>query len=531
MWKPRILIAEDNADHQRLLELSLTGNGQEIELTVVSSGEELLRLIGKQSFDCLVLDYNLPDHRADQLLPLIAERGCDSPVIVVSSALGQQVVVQSMRSGSADFVPKSEAIQGDVLWRRIQIALDRKRRRVHRQRQIERRVKRLAKLAESDLLTGLSNRLYLHRVLNGRRQHFDRRGTVCGVMLDLDRFKAVNDTYGHLCGDMVLRELGGVLRASARPDDILCRWGGEEFLAVMPRTSLGAAWLWAEQLRRTVRQLRMVWSGTPVPITVSIGVAEAPANFSREELIARADQALYMAKQRGRDRVCSWAMVVLERLLDDDEVLAAGDVEQQIQTMVTKAGDALGPTQRDHLVAHSTRVATLARRISTEMGFSSKGSNALRLAGLCHDLGKFIIPEDILAKPSALSGEEWALCEQHSIIGADICGSLGMDDGAMEHIRHHHRRYDGNGRYRGPRRDEVSLGARILATADAYDAMTSWRSYQRARSPEDAMRELQRERGGQFHPDVVDATMRLLSAGQAAAASLSPSSPVGAPGG
>ncbi|MBP7936129.1 MAG: diguanylate cyclase [Phycisphaerae bacterium] len=522
MWKPRVLIAEDNPDHQRLLELSLTGTGQEVELSVVSSGEDLLRLIAKRSFDCLVLDFNLPDHRADQLLPLIAERGCECPVIVVSSSLGQQVVVQSMRSGSTDFVPKSEAIQGDTLWRRIQVALDHKRRRAHRQRQIERRVKRLARLAESDLLTGLSNRLYLHRVLNGRRHHFDRRGTVCGVMLDLDRFKAVNDTYGHLCGDMVLREIGGVLRASARPDDILCRWGGEEFLVVMPRTSLGTCWLWADQLRRTIRQLRLTWSGTPVPMTVSVGVAEAPASFSREELVGRADQALYMAKSRGRDRVCSWAMVVLERLLDDDEVLTAGDLQQQIQTMVAKAGDALGPTQRDHLLAHSTRVATLARQIGVEMGFSTKGSDALRLAGLSHDLGKFIIPEDILAKPSALSGEEWALCEQHSMIGADICGCLGMGDGTTEHIRHHHCRYDGNGRYRGLRKDEVTLGSRILAAADAYDAMTSWRSYQRARSPQDAIRELLRERGGQFHPDVVDAAVRLLSPGETASASLTP---------
>lgn len=514
MWKPRILIAEDNPDHRRLLELSLTGNGQDIELSVVSSGEELLRVIAKRSFDCLVLDYNLPDHRADRLLPLIAERGCDCPVIVVSSARGQQVVVQSMRSGSTDFVPKSQAIQGDTLWRRVEVALDRRRKRAHRQRQIERRVKRLARLAESDLLTGLSNRLYLHRVLNGRRQHFDRRGTVCGVMLDLDRFKAVNDTHGHLCGDMVLREIGGVLRASARPDDILCRWGGEEFLVVMPRTSLGACWLWADQLRRTVRQLRLVWSGTPVPITVSIGVAEAPASFSREELVGRADQALYMAKLRGRDRVCSWAMVVLERLLDDDEVLNAGDLQFQIQTMVCKAGDTLGPTQRDHLLAHSTRVATLARRIGVAMGFSTRGSDALRLAGLCHDLGKFIIPEDILAKPSALTGEEWALCEQHSMIGADICGCLGMDDSATEHIRHHHSRYNGNGRFRGLHKDDVSLGSRILTAADAYDAMTSWRSYQRARSAQDAIHELRRERGGQFHPDVVDAAIRLLSTGK-----------------
>jgi putative nucleotidyltransferase with HDIG domain len=163
----------------------------------------------------------------------------------------------------------------------------------------------------------------------------------------------------------------------------------------------------------------------------------------------------------------------------------------------------LGPTQIEHLTDHSKRVSDAAVKLGRRMGFDRSGMRHLRTAGVCHDLGKLIVPESILAKPGKLDDAEKQIVERHAEDGAAMAQMLGADDETTDFVRLHHRRFTEQSGYGGIVRQ--LLGAQVLSVADAFVAMTSNRSYQPARSPAAALEEIERERGRQFSPDVVDA--------------------------
>jgi diguanylate cyclase (GGDEF)-like protein len=178
-------------------------------------------------------------------------------------------------------------------------------------------VQRLRRLAETDPLTGLANRRFLDQLLDRGSRVFDRRGDLAVAMLDIDHFKRINDTRGHGCGDQVLRCLARVIRLAAPREAVTCRWGGEEFLVLMPGIAQGEAVLWCERVGRTLGSEARHVCGEDVEITLSAGVDCCAADALGSAAIDRADQALYLAKSRGRDQVCTWPMVVFDRLLEE----------------------------------------------------------------------------------------------------------------------------------------------------------------------------------------------------------------------
>lgn len=505
MSKIGILLVEDDCDHGSLLSLALIEGRPHVHLTLIRTGEEFQRRIREQQFDCIVLDFNLPDCKADELLRHLGKQGNKCPVIVISSNKDQSTVVKCVRSGGVDFVSKAEALSGDNLWRRIEYALARQRRAHETRRKIERRTQRLARLAETDPLTGLSNRFSLDRFFRNRREKLDRRGNVSAIMLDIDRFKSINDNCGHPCGDRVLRAIADTLRGCARKKDLACRWGGEEFVVIRPSTSLPEAVCWAEQLREEIERLRIECSGQYVPVTASIGVVNGPSTELSGETISQADQAMYLAKRRGRNRVYTWEMVAFEKALKQLTRIDGQSPELRLREVLERYRIPLGPTQRNHLTIHAEYVSKVALRLGHALGVGAEAMDRLRIAGLCHDIGKLLIPEDVLAKGTALSGEEWALLQRHSSNGAEMIAELGADRKTADYVRYHHTRFDGAdvaGEAGGP---SMPIEAKILSVADAFVAMTSERPYQPARSFSSAICELRRERGAQFDPDVVNA--------------------------
>lgn len=502
----RILLADDDSSHQELIEASIRDHCPRVEIHRVRSGAEFIAAADAQQFDCLVLDFNLADARADELLTRLAARGCTTPVVVVSSAEEQDVVVRSLRSGGADFVPKTEAIAGPVLWERIEAAITRRRQQDRERRQIKRQVRRLARIAETDRLTGLLNRLGVHHLLNGRRGRLDRREDVCLAMMDVDRFKRINDTYGHLCGDTVLARVSEHLKQRCGSQYMACRWGGEEFLVLMPATRLGAAWTWAERLRKALAADRILWEGLSVPVTISIGLTQCTPGEGWEEAMQRADEALLLAKQGGRNRVCSWAMVLLEQIAAGGSVETFTDGEKRLRSLVENARLRLGPMQKSHLLEHGRRVADLASRLAQRLRLNGPSIHEVREAGLLHDLGKCLVPEDLLAKPGPLSGDERALLRKQADFATEVAERAGWlpPGGAADAVRNHHLRFDQHG-------DRLSPGARIVALADSYDAMTSQRAHRPALTPADAIAVLRKERGRRFAPDAVDAAIQILA--------------------
>jgi diguanylate cyclase (GGDEF)-like protein/putative nucleotidyltransferase with HDIG domain len=359
-----------------------------------------------------------------------------------------------------------------------------------------RHLERLRELAELDPLTGLRNR-------RGFEKGLERgRAPLALLICDLDHFKRVNDTLGHPVGDDVLRRFSDLLRDCTREDDVAVRLGGEEFALVLSDVGEREALAVAERLRR---QVAAAFRDVPVPISVSVGIADAARDEGAEALVRAANRALYAAKRLGRDRCVvhhAETLAMLDALADDraGEQLAAAMLLAETLDL------------RDVATArHSETVGRYAERIAHELGLAPDQVERVRVAGVLHDIGKLGISDAVLLKPDRLEPHEWQEIKRHPEVGARILEHANLRDVASW-VLSHHERLDGNGYPRELAGASIPLEGRILAVADAYEAMTADRPYRKALSESDARAELRRGAGTQFDPEVVGAFERVLDA-------------------
>jgi diguanylate cyclase (GGDEF)-like protein/putative nucleotidyltransferase with HDIG domain len=369
---------------------------------------------------------------------------------------------------------------------------------------VERLLSRLTDAARTDALTGLPNRVALHEALERELERAKPEGRpLTLVVLDIDRFKKVNERHGLSMGDHVVRQMGALLEHQTRLMDVVARSGGEEFAIVLPETDQHQAFLFAEELLQHVRE---TFSPPQIEITASIGLASYPEHSDDvAELMASADQALHAAKALGRDRAVIYSPEVSNVL---GAVSGRRSVESQAHlATVLSLAEALD--QRDSSTArHSQTVGSLCEMMAVELGLNEDKVQRLRLAGILHDIGKIGVTDAILRKPGPLTDEEYAQMRRHPELGARILSSRELDD-VREWILAHHERPDGRGYPKGLTREEIPLEAAIVAVADAYEAMTADRIYRPAIGTERARQELLDNAGTQFDPVVVEA---LLSA-------------------
>lgn len=358
---------------------------------------------------------------------------------------------------------------------------------------------RLSDRAETDGLTGLANHASFQGRLRDAVANAHRSGQPLGlVLIDLDHFKRVNDAFGHPVGDRVLVECARLLAHAAGDGDLVARIGGEEFAWARPGADVGGCVRDAERLREAVAAAVI---GPVRGMTISSGVCGSAAGRDAAELIRLADGALYWAKEHGRNLTVPYSPEVMAERADGTR---AERLERfaAITTVraLAKAVDAKdASTQR-----HSERVGELAREIAIELGWDDRRTVALFEAALVHDVGKIGIPDRVLKKPGRLDGEEMALMRTHPALGAQIVTGV-LDDEQVSWIRAHHERIDGTGYPERLAGERIPDGARILAVADAWDAMTGTRPYSSPRTTADALAECRRCRGTQFEPAVVDA--------------------------
>jgi len=367
----------------------------------------------------------------------------------------------------------------------------------------------LAALATTDPLTGLPNHRALADAMARELDRARRFQRPCSLLfVDIDYFKALNDGCGHAAGDSVLRELGEVLAASLRRVDTLGRWGGEEFVAVLPEVGAATALATAERLRANVAEhVFPVASGTH--LTVSIGAATyGQDGLAPGTLLEAADRAMYAAKRMGRNQVFSASDPVVAAVgqgedgTDADERAAMGAVDA-LALLVDSRDKGTGE--------HVAHVAHLAERVALSLGASPKEAREVALAAKLHDIGKVAVADSILRNPGRLDANERELMRRHPAIGADVVSRVGRLASLAPIIRSHHEHFDGNGYPAGLRGEEIPLAARIVAAADAVDAMTSDRPYRRHMDIEQARRELKRAAGTQFDPKVVEALDEILA--------------------
>jgi diguanylate cyclase (GGDEF)-like protein len=366
-------------------------------------------------------------------------------------------------------------------------------------------VSRLSDAAVTDPLTGLLNRRAFEELIELELERSRRSGRPLSLLvLDLDRFKEVNDRHGHQSGDAVLQRVSTLLSEAKRRVDRLARVGGEEFAMLAPETDAGAAYVLAERLRAEVR--RSFLEHDP-QLTVSVGVADAIADAGDAgSLLKKADRALYGAKRLGRDRSVIYSTDLGSMLGESAHGKTTSEVH--LATVLTLA-EALDI--RDTGAALHSRIAGhYAELMALELGLPAAEVERVRLAGVLHDIGQIGIPDSILQKSGPLTDAEWVEMRRHPELGARLLAAPGFDD-IREWVLAHHERPDGRGYPRGLKADETPLEARILAVADAYEAMTVDRPYRPAIGEQAAREELRQSAGSQFDPDVVDALLRALA--------------------
>ena len=376
---------------------------------------------------------------------------------------------------------------------------------------VERLVDRLADAARKDPLTELWNRRGFQDVLEAelaRARRTDR--PVSLLVVDLDHFKSVNDKLGHPGGDAVLKRFGAQMRRLTRGVDVAARLGGEEFAVLLPEAQKHDAFLVAERLRRAAKA---AFADSPAPLTVSVGVASHPDDGeSSDDLLRAGDQALYAAKQLGRDRSVIYNADVIAGLVTD--TLQPDGSHTQLSSVLVLAETI---DIRDSGTAqHSQSVGRYARAIATELGLEGPAVERLALAGVLHDVGKIGVGDAVLNKPGPLDDAEWRQIRAHPELGARILAGANLGDVA-EWVFAHHERVDGGGYPLGLSGEQIPLEARVLAVADAYEAMTSERPYSPAMTSADAAAELRRCAGTQFDADVVEALLRTVRSERAAA--------------
>jgi diguanylate cyclase (GGDEF)-like protein/putative nucleotidyltransferase with HDIG domain len=369
--------------------------------------------------------------------------------------------------------------------------------------EIERKNTELEILAKQDALTGCLNRRAFFAEFEIQWQIANAQSTPLAViMIDVDHFKNVNDTYGHHTGDEVLRAVSKVVREQFRSIGLVCRYGGEEFCILLPGKTLQQAADVAEQVRLAIMEIRLA-EPAELRLAASIGVSERRFEAAEPQaLVNQADACLYAAKRQGRNRVITFNASMA---VEDEEVVVV-DKHPKINLSfqaVTALVSAL--SYRDARTAeHSRRVADLCSRMAD--GFLNPVAKyVLEIAALLHDIGKIGVPDNILNKPGPLTKDEWEIMGRHDHIGFEIVqGALDCPE-LSEIVCNHHAFFGGKGRHSDlPTGNDIPIGARILTIADSYDAMTSDRVYRKGMSHEDAILELRRCSGTQFDPVLVE---------------------------
>src|SRR3989304_927516 len=356
------------------------------------------------------------------------------------------------------------------------------------------------------------------------------------LMIDVDNFKSINDSCGHHHGDKILSELAQCLKDNTRGIDIVARYGGDEFICILPETAQDQGLLVANRIMKKMRE-RFKEGG----VSISMGLATYFYHTDDSAMLLRlADQAMYLAKYKGGDHIFAFdhsdtqdlrawnkkvfetffVMKTLSRFDDGREV--ASDLTEQLKKMlsadssprslyevVTSLSSALDA--RDHYTnGHSERVIEYAKQIAAELGMSMQQQEELVYLCLLHDIGKIGIPDHILNKPGKLTKAAFEIMKRHAEIGEKIISPLEMLKKLKPLIRHHQEFYDGTGYPDGLRGEAIPIACRILSVVDTFDAMTTDRPYRKALPVETAVAELQRCSGSQFDPGIVEVFIRII---------------------
>lgn len=380
--------------------------------------------------------------------------------------------------------------------------------------------KKLQESCYKDLLTGLYNYYYFQETLKTECLRASRHAVLLSlIMLDVDGFKHINDTFGHDFGNFVLEEMSKRIKESLRSTDTAYRYGGEEFAILLPHTDYEGAQKVAQKVKDNLcGQAYQNDAGLcNVSVTMGISSLEEPEAREAMDLVRLADEALREGKSKGGNSILlashthRWREIDITVLEDYKRRLATTEKNLKKAYMDSTTALLRALESKDvYTAVHSCLVATYVWHFSGTLKLTPEEREVIKNAALLHDLGKISIPGAILRKDSGLSSEEISLIRQHPHHGASLIKGIRFLEQEAPIILYHHERWDGQG-YPGKLKEkDIPLGARILALPDAYEAITSPRPYQKARPPNVAFKLLREESGRQFDPELVEPFIKAM---------------------
>ncbi len=357
--------------------------------------------------------------------------------------------------------------------------------------------------ADRDPVTGLYNHRAIHQVIDtqlAQAKNSNEPFTLC--LIDLDNFKRFNETYGHMVGDEVLRSIAGAIGEICGGDSAGARYGGDEFLLLLPGSDTASALEMGAKLQKYLAHHGFRRDGEEriVPVSLSIGLASYPQDGdTRHDLLILADKNMYEAKRSSGGLRSTSEIQRVTRELQSDRSFSVLDA------MVTAVDNKDSYTRK-----HSEDVTEYALWIAEEVGASPELLQQIRVGGLLHDVGKIGVPSDILLKPGRLTQEEYEILKRHTLLGALIVGSIPEMADMVEAVRSHHERWDGRGYPDATAGEATPMLGRILGVADAFSAMTTDRPYRRGIARETALEEIRAHTGSQFDPQFAEALIEAV---------------------
>lgn len=340
------------------------------------------------------------------------------------------------------------------------------------------RQKQIEYLSFRDPLTGLYNRRYMEDAI--KKMDIRKNLPLTLMVLDVNGLKLTNDAFGHVMGDKLLKTVADLLRQSCRADDVIARMGGDEFFILLPNTDEAKA----ERIKQRIKTAATKAKLDSIIVSLAIGYCvKKDMNESIEKIMINADNQMYREKLRfGRTMR-----------------------NQTIETVLRNIN-----YKYDNEQLHTERVSQYCEAIAIALNLSKKEIYDIRVAGSLHDIGKIMVPPDLLNKPGKLNDEEYEIIKRHPETGYQVLKSVDEYAALAEYLLYHHERWDGKGYPAGLKGTEIPLPSRIIAVADAYEAMTARRPYQKTRTTEEAKAELEKYAGTQFDPNIVKVFLELI---------------------
>lgn len=470
-------------------------------------------------YNILMLDLKLSDGDSLELLEYIKEVSPETMVIIFTGSVSLESSISVLNAGAFGYLQKP--LNTDELKIVVNKALKMQQLSFENKKLLE----KMQDLSLKDVGTELYNHRYLIERLNSELIRAKRYAlSISLIMIDIDYFNSVNDLYGHAYGDAILKEFAQYLKTFVRGMDIVTRYGGEEFVIILPDTDKQSAARFAERLLDDIEKHIFDHTGKKVKLKVSIGIVNFPEDSSggceAYALIHSVEKAVAFAKEKGGGRLVvngndKDRQARQEDLQEniDDLKRKLSKIEKRMNQTFLESIYAFAKTieAKDYYTAeHCEQMVLLVAAIGKKLNLPEDELEDLKHAAMLHDLGKIGIPDEILRKKGKLTDEEYEIIRKHPQIGAEIIRHIHFLQNVAQIVLYHHERYDGFGYCAGLKGNEIPLGARIVAIVDVYQALTTDRPYRKAYKKEEALSIIKEGSGTQFDPEIVKIFLEII---------------------